>query len=450
MTHRTQRHLLAFAVTLLASASAVAQVSLSSAVGLAYKASPKVQSAAADALRARAALSESKDAFVPVVGAEGGVGRSSGVPTGLPVIFTMSAHSLVFNWSQRDYIRAAHFGWDASQLALQQAQLDTAEDVATTYIALDNAQQRHDAATAAVEHARKLLGIVQDRVNAGQDAHIEVPRTDLQLTQMQMKLAHIDSEVAELSDHLARVTGLSTSQLSAVHNTIPPLPTTAAIADEAQGQPTLPEGIQAAFVTARAKYETARGDARYLYRPQVSLAANYSRITTDFSNYALYYPAFSSTYQGRNGPLSLNSLALGIEIQLPILDQAHRAAARQSAAEALKAKYDAEVQRDTFLESRLKLQHSANDLDLNTRIAQDQADIAQDELNAILVQLNAAAPAGPNAQPLTPKDEQSARLGMDQRRLDLLDAELQLAQTKIILMRQNGALAVWLNTVATP
>ncbi|MGI4831161.1 MAG: TolC family protein, partial [Janthinobacterium lividum] len=85
---------------------ASAQISLSTVVNLALQNSPRVKIAATDLARAEAVLAETKEAFVPVIGANGGVGRSTGAPLNPPVIFSIAAQSLVFNFSQPDYIRA--------------------------------------------------------------------------------------------------------------------------------------------------------------------------------------------------------------------------------------------------------------------------------------------------------------------------------------------------------
>jgi hypothetical protein len=63
----------------------------------------------------------------------------------------------------------------------------------------------------------------------------------------------------------------------------------------------------------------------------------------------------------------------------------------------------------------------------------------------VLLQLKAGAAAAPNAVALTPKDEQRARLGLAQRRLDLLEAQEQLNRAKISLLYENGGLGAWLH-----
>ena len=440
---QTLWHPLAALALLGLSASASAQISLSSAVDLAFKSDPKILSAQADVDHARAALTEAKDAYVPVIGMTGGFGSSTGVPLGLPTLFSASSQSLLFNWSQRDYIHAAHSGVDAARSALQQAQDDAAEDVVTTYLALDYAQLRRAAAQEALGHAQHLLKVVNDRVAAGEDPHVQIPRTHLTVIDLQQQVLHIDSDIAELSDHLGRLTGLAGTSPAVVHGSIPDLPDMDYVAP-ASGLPSLNPAVRAAFATAQSKFQTAHGEGRYLYLPQISIGANYTRVTTDFTNYAQYYPGFDAARIARLG-LSLNSLGVGISVQLPLVDQGHKARARQAVADAHKAQYDAQAAQNAFLEGRLKLARAAGDLELQAERAKDNAEIAQDDLDAVLVQLQpGAVPVG--TQPLTPEDEAKARLAVAQKKLDLLNAQLQLDQTKLQLMRQNGQLAAWLNS----
>lgn len=435
---------IAVAASFLLAATAHAQISLSSAVSLALRSDPKIAAAQADVDKARASLSEAKDAYVPIVGTSGGVGKSTGVPLSVPQIFTMQAQSLVFNFSQRDYVRAAHAGWDATQFQLQQAKDDAVADVVTTYLALDLAQQRRDAAKEALAHADRLLSIVHDRVDAGQDAHIEIPRADRTAVGIRQQILHLNTEITTLSDHLARITGLPGMSPEAVHSSIPALPDVATLADLSTAPaPNTNPAIQAALANALAKQAEAHGDARYLYRPQIAFGAYYSRITTDFTNYSVYYPAFNSDNPRFSG-LSRNSLSLGIEIKVPLLDQAHRAKARQSAAAARRAELDAHIAQDSFLEGRLKLSSATSELALQAQAAQDDVEIAQDQLDAVMIQVNAGTT--PSGTPLTPKDEQNARLGVAQRKLDVLKAQADLTQTEINLLQQTGRLSAWLQS----
>ncbi len=89
-------------------APAYAQISFSTAVGLALKNSPKVLTAQADVDKALAALQQIRDAFIPNIVGGSGVGPPSyGYPLGQPSIFNITSQSLVFSYSQHDYLRAA-------------------------------------------------------------------------------------------------------------------------------------------------------------------------------------------------------------------------------------------------------------------------------------------------------------------------------------------------------
>ena len=196
-------------------------------------------------------------------------------------------------------------------------------------------------------------------------------------------------------------------------------------------------GISAAFAAAQAKQYTALGQKNYLLRPQVAFNAEYSRITTDFTSYTAYYPGFD---QRGN---SFNSLSLGVEITVPLLDMVHRAKYREAVADAAHSLAEAQEQQLQFLDGRDKLRHSAAELAARTRLANLDRDLAQDQLDAILVRLQADAGAVQGEQ-LTPKDEQNARLQERLRRLDMLTADLQLQQAEVTLLRQEGSLSNWL------
>ena len=199
------------------------------------------------------------------------------------------------------------------------------------------------------------------------------------------------------------------------------------------------EGVTAAFFTAQSKQYAAFGDARYLLRPQVALGASYSRVATSLSSYAAYYPRYAGTAENPN---SQNSLSFGLQITVPLLDMAHRAKARQSAAEASRAMAEAQFQQGEFRQGRAKLRNAAAELGLREELARDEQEIAQDQLEALQVQLQAAAGAlqGPQT---TPKDLLSAQLQERQRYLDLLTVQLQLRQTQVNILRQSDGLSGW-------
>ncbi len=426
--------LLAF--LLVCAISAPAQISMSSAVDLALRNDPRVRMAQADVAKAQAALAETHDAYIPTVGVSGGYGGSTGVPLSVPVVFSIASQSLLFNFSQKDYVRAASEGLRAADLAFLETRDKVAEDVVVTYLNLDNAQQRQAAMADENSAAQRLVSIVQDRVDAGQDTRIDLLRARRTAAQIHLQQLQLDDELATLQERLGILLGMPGLPVRTLPESIPALPPLATPADDNGNS----YGVQAAYANAQSKQETAFGQGRYRYRPQFSFGAEYSRISTSHTNYPLYYPGF----QG-NSHLSDNALSIGIQIQIPVFDRGHQDRARQAFADASHSRFEAEDQRNQFLEGRFKLRRSVEELAARSELAGIDRDLAQEQLQAVLIQLqaDAANAAGP---PLTPKDEQNARVQQGAKTLDLLNAQFELRQAQVNLLRQSGALDEWLKS----
>lgn len=416
---------------------ATAQLSLSSAVDLALRNDPKVLGAQADVKRAQAAFSEAHDAYIPTVNASGGYGTSTGVPLSVPTVFQLSSQSLLFNFQQKDYVRSAAAAVESARLILQDTRERVVEDVIVTYLALRNDEEK--AASLREQHAAagRLVSIVQQRLDAGEDSRLELVRSRLKLDQARFAELQIEDDIAAQSDHLARLVGMPGTSLTTVPESIPPMPSVSQLSGELATQPDS-YAIRAAFANAVSKQERAFGDARYRFRPQLGFGLNYSRISTTHTSYADYYPAF-------NNPHSDNAASVGIQITIPLYDRGHEAKARESAADAASARFQAEAQRNQFLEGRAKLQHSLSELEASAQVSEDSKELAEEQLNATMIQLSSPPDTtNPQAAVMTPKDEQNARIDVQQRKLDYLVAKGTLDQTKVNLMRQTRKLDDWL------
>jgi outer membrane protein TolC len=428
---RLLRFFMTCSVFAAATLPAAAQISFTTAVDLALKSSPKVLMAQANVDKANAALSQSRDVYVPSISGGSGLGYSYGFPVGQPSVFNFTMQSLVFNFSQGDYIRASRFALKAATFALQDARQAVTEDVAVTYAALDRDSQRQAALTEQAGYATHLIDIIQQRLDAGEDTPIGLTGAKLSAAQIKLAKLRTDDEAANDQLHLARLIGLPAQGLTVVGSSIPSFnPAQTDLSPNAL--PSSP-AIASAYATADAKHKIALGDARYLWRPQIAFAAQYNRYAK-FNNYDLYYSRFQH-----------NNFGIGIEITLPVFDMLHRAKARESAADAAYATHQADMAKDDFLEGRQKLSHATEELAARADVATLDQQLAQQQLDVLLVQLKSGSGnlSGPQ---MTPKDEQTSRIAEREKFLTVLDANFEMRKAEINLLRQTGQLEDWVKS----
>jgi outer membrane protein TolC len=412
-----------------AAAAAPAQISLITAVDLAIKSNPKVLMAQADVDKALAAMQQLRDAYIPNIVGGSGIGPPSyGFPLGQPSIFNITSTSLVFSYSQRDYMRAAKAAYDAANLNLKDAREAVAEDTAVTYLALNRDLQRETALRDQQGYADHLVAIVQQRLDAGQDTPIDL--TTSRLTAAQIKLARLRAEDETAFDkaHLARLIGLPMQGITTTNESVPPFP----VASDLKGPtPFSSPTVDSAYAVARSKRETAFGDSRYLWRPQVYFEGQYSRFAK-YTNIQDYYFRFQQ-----------NNAAVGVQITIPVYDMVHRAKQRESMAEASHALHEADMIRDQFLDTRLRADHAAAELSARAEVANLDQQLATQNLDVLLVQLKAGSGnlAGPQ---MTPKDEQTARISERDKYIAVLNANFDAQQAQVNLLRSTGQLENWL------
>lgn len=419
--------------SLLFTLSASAQVSFQSAVDLAMRNSPRVKMAEAEVQKARSALSESKDVYIPSLSAGSGLGYTYGFPIGTPTLYNFTMQSLVWDQSQHNYIRSARRGLEAANLSLADVRQQVAEDAATTYIALDSDLQRMRALKQQSSAAEQLVSIVQQRLDAGQDTRIALTRSRLSTAQVRLRRIQTENDITIQRAHLARITGLPADTLVTDTASIPPFPAVSSISEDST---TLPASVQSAYKNADSKLQQAFGDSRRMYRPQIAFAGQYARFAS-FNNYQQYYCRTTT-------PCDIsNNLSFGIQLNWPIFDFTRRARARTSMAEAVRARHEADYARDQFFDGRIKAAASANELEARAEIASLDRDLSEQQLEIVRTQITAG---NPNGQPVTPKDEQNAIVEERQKYLDYLDADLQLRQAQIQLLRNAGQLEDWVKS----
>jgi outer membrane protein TolC len=416
----------------LAPALASAQVSLTTVVDLAQRNSGAVKMAEADVQKAQAALDQTRDAFIPNFSIGSTVGYSYGFPTGQPSVGNASMQSLVFSYSQQQYMKAARAGTEAANLRLKDAREGVALDASNTYIELDTVRRDLEASQQQESFAANLVKIEQERVDAGVDSALVLLEGRLTAAQLKLRRLHLETRAATLAKQIAVLTAMPVGAILPDHSSIPEIP-----AITANESPRRLFEIDAASMLARSKQLQAKGDDLAWRRPQLGFGAVYNYDSNALNNYSTYYQNFTP-----------NNVSFGVQITVPFFDFALRAKAKATRAEALRAKVEAEQAERQNEVAIVTLTGNLRELDTLAEVASLKQQIADQQLKAVLAQLELGngAGTGPGAQPqLSPKAEQLARIDERQKYQDALDAGLDLAKARLSLLRALGHMQDWLN-----
>ncbi len=440
---KSRRHwALALAGLALAAGSVAcqAQISLTTVVELAQQKSDPVRLAQADVQKAAAQLAQSRDAFIPSLSLGSGLPAfpEVGFTGSLPTIYEGKVESLVFSLPQTRYIKAARAGLQAAQLSLKNAKEQVALDASTTYIELDTVDSELEGCKQQEQYAARLVAIEQQRTEAGIDPPSALLQARLTAAQLKLRRLHMESRAATLAKQLAVLTGLPLVTITPDHASIPEVP--AVTADEA---PATTAGIESAQMVARSREKVAKGDEERMWLiPEIGFGAQYNRNTTLLNNINQYYAR----------PLPANNLSTGFSIKVYLFDAELHAKAHETAADALRAKVEAEeAQRQNDIQITT-LNGTVRELDAQAEIASLQQQIASEQLKSVMTQLELGNGAGngPGAPAqLSPTAEQQARIEERQKYLDSLDAGLNLSKARLELLRAFGHMQDWLNELHT-
>jgi len=412
-----------------------AQVSLTTVVELAQKNSATVHLAQADVQKAASLWSQSKDAFVPSISFGSGLPAfpEIGFTGSLPTIWDGSLQSMVFSLPQIKYIQAARAGLQSAQLALKDAREQVDLDASTAYIEMDTIASELEAVHQQEQDADRLVSIEQQRTDAGVDPLSSLLQAKLTAAQLKLSRLHLETRSATLAKQLATFTGLPIGSVVPDHASIPEIPAVSAT-ESVISTPAL----DAAEAQAKSKQLVARGDEERLWLlPEVGFGAQYNRNTTLLNSINDYY----------RQPLPANNFSTGFSIRVHLFDMGLHAKAKESAADALRAKVEAEQAQQQNDVQITQLDASIRELDAEAEVASLKQQISQEQLKAVLAQLDVGNGAtNPGAPPqLSPTAEQQARIDERQKYLDALDSGLDLSKARLDLLRALGHMQDWLD-----
>ncbi len=405
-----------------------AQVSLATVIDLAAKNSSAVKLAQADVQKAQSVLAQAQDVYIPNLSLGSTVGYSVGFPTGQPSVANASMQSLVLSFPQRLYVRSAKAAVEAATLNLTDAREQVALDASTAYIELDTVGTELASARQQQTFSDRLTAIEQQRTEAGVDPLSDLLQIRLTAAQLRLRILHLQTRIETLGKQLSTLTGLPVGSIVPDHASIPEIPAVAA-----EKSVTTP-GVRAAGAAAVAKEFLAKGDDLVGRRPQVSFGAQYNLDSSTLNNYTQYYQNFTP-----------NNFGFGLTIQVPVFDAGLRAKARQSAAEALRARVETEQAERQNEVQIAQLTGNLRELDALAEIASLKQQIAGEQLKTVLTELEVGSGAGVGSTQLTPKAEQLARIDERQKYQDSLDAALDLAKARLGLLRALGHMDDWLH-----
>jgi outer membrane protein TolC len=326
-------------------------------------------------------------------------------------------------------IRSARASLTAAQASLRDTREKIVADTALAYIELDTDRRELEALDQQHSFGERLVEIERQRNAAGLSSAMDVTQAELTNAQLELRRLHIQDNMSLLRLRLANLTGMTENSVDPESSSIPaaPIPPTPATLNATLSSSAAIASFEA---DAQSKQYIAAADRGSILRPQIAFGIQYSRYA-EFNNYAEYYLRFQH-----------NNFDVGIDMTLPIFDSQARDRARGSAADAVHAREQASLFRLQLAEQTRQLSGGLAELRAQQKIARLQSDFAQENVDAVVTQLQNGS-GNPNATPLTPRDEEKARIEERRRYVEKLDADFLLMQAQIQLQRSLGTVEEW-------
>jgi outer membrane protein TolC len=380
----------------------------------------------ADAQRAFASYRELRNNYLPQLLVGSGLGWSYGFPLSIegsaPSLVNVIAQSTLFNPAQQRFLNAAKIEWHASEFQDKDQRNAVIQDVALTYAELAKWEARLGRLEQDKAEAQKMEQAVAERLQEGVDSAVDLNKAKLVAARMRLHQAEARGSADVLRRHLSVLTGLAVSAIELMPETIPALPPAAAEEQASEKAIASSPAIQFAEQHSLAEAMRASGEHRALY-PSVDFSAQYARLST-FNNYDQFYKNFQA-----------NNVTIGVAFRFPVFNASQRARSEAAAAEALKAKKQAEAARNQVAEETLKLQRAAEQLEAAREVAQLEYQLAQSGLEAAQTKIDAKTG--------TLHELADARVQAAERYLLFQDADFEYQRARMNLLRATGELENW-------
>jgi outer membrane protein len=404
------------------------RVTIQEAVRLALAHSPEVLLAKSQSSRASHAADEIRSLNRPQVSVGTGLAYNNGFPLSIegsaPSVFEAGATQSIFSKTNRNLIREAEEAGKAGKWGEDASRNSVAAKTALAYYALHQARKIRSLASERLEYARQQHIRAQELLNMGKTREIDVMMAEAALRSVKHALLTAQEQEKNSEAELRELTGLSENVTVETAEPMVDSPILSFQEDDTVLKKTIdaaPEVQQAATI-ARAKefrIEAAKGESY----PQINLVGRYALLSR-VNKYDEFFDTFVR-----------NNVVVGVSIQVPIFSGFRRnARVAESREEALEARYRLQTLQSDL---KKKLRREYSDL----RIAQDSVELAQIELKTAQRNLQANEALLKAGQISSNQFEETLSI-LRQKEMAQLEADLELFQIKISLLRMAGVAAI--------
>ncbi|MGB8769576.1 MAG: TolC family protein [Candidatus Korobacteraceae bacterium] len=402
-------------------------ISFREAVDLALQHSGVMGIATVNQWRARKAYEEVRANYIPQITIGSGLGYSYGFPLTLegsaPSVVNFNSVQSLFNLSLRQFLKAAKIDWRATSLDVQDKRDSVILDTALTYAQLDQLTGKLKALGEAQSAAGKAQFVTEQRLQQGVDSKLDLTKSQLVAARIRLRIAEAQGQADVLREHLAKLLGLPAESIAVDPASMPELPVISQDDDLPARAVENSLTVKLAEQKVAAAQARAKGEHKALMTPTVDLASQYAYLAK-YNNYDLYYRNYTA-----------NNFSGGLNIRFPIFNSVQKAKAEQADADALIAQKQVDLTKNQVSEDALKLQRSLRQLAAARDVAKLEWEVAQGDLDTMKARIESAS--------ANPRDQQIARLDVEDKYAAYLDAQFELSRAELQMLRLTGELENW-------
>ena len=402
-------------------------LTLEEAVRLALAHSPDTRLAAAESRQAEAALRETRSINLPQAVIGTGAAYNNGFPLSVegsaPSIFRFEAYQPIFSMKNKNLIREANESTKAARFGSDIVANELAARTALVYAQLDQARKITTLTEKRLLATQKQQELAEISLEAGRVRPVDVARGKAAIAASKQQLLSAQEEATVAEAELRELTGLGgIENMISIRTVSPVLESTIykMNADELfeKTAAASPEIRQAETkIRAREFHVAAEKADRY---PRIVAVGEYAMFSRA-NNYEDYYNRFER-----------NNYLLGISAQFPLFD------GFQSGARLARSRQEVSAE-------QLKLQQLKSDLRINIqkglsalRVARGAVEVATSDLDVAeeMLKVNDVLFASGR---IGESEMTEARLQVEQKELARLEAESNLFQHQLELLRVTGS-----------